>query len=104
MESQLSKDQAAGAYMNQIYLGVVLMVLLRHRKPILVSPGRAECSRMRHAGRPASEPGQREPDQNLDRALARQKVALWRMHDAGVIDDAQYRGRQGAEIGHPQAH
>ncbi|MDE2431849.1 MAG: PBP1A family penicillin-binding protein [Burkholderiales bacterium] len=91
METQLSKDQLLELYMNQIYLGARAYGFAEAAQTYFGKPldalDAAECAML--AGLPQN-PANVNPIKNLDRALARQKVALWRMHEAGVINDAQY--------------
>ncbi|HET8871117.1 MAG TPA: PBP1A family penicillin-binding protein, partial [Aquabacterium sp.] len=91
METQLSKDQLLELYMNQIYLGSRAYGFAEAAQTYFGKPldalDAAECAML--AGLPQN-PANVNPIKNLDRAMARQKVALWRMHEAGVINDAQY--------------
>lgn len=91
LESQLSKDQLLELYMNQIYLGARAYGFGEAAQTYFGKPlaelNAAECAML--AGLPQN-PANVNPIKNLDRALARQKVALWRMRDAGVITDEQY--------------
>jgi penicillin-binding protein 1A len=91
LESQLSKDQLLELYMNQIYLGSRAYGFGEAAQTYFGKPlaelNAAECAML--AGLPQN-PANVNPIKNLDRALARQKVALWRMRDAGVITDEQY--------------
>ncbi|MEN9453404.1 MAG: hypothetical protein RLZZ369_2463 [Pseudomonadota bacterium] len=91
LESQLSKDKLLELYMNQIYLGSRAYGFGEAAQTYFGRPlaelSAAECAML--AGLPQN-PANVNPIKNLDRALARQKVALWRMRDAGVITDEQY--------------
>lgn len=91
IEAQLSKDQILELYMNEIYLGArsygFEAAAQTYFGKTLSALSPAECAML--AGLPQN-PYFANPIQNLDRARARQLVALWRMRTAGVIDGGQY--------------
>ena len=99
MESQLSKDQLLALYMNQIYLGARAYGFAEASQTYFGKPlaelNAAECAML--AGLPQN-PANVNPIKNLERAMARQKVALWRMHDAGVINDAEYEAAKAQKL------
>src|SRR6218665_2929933 len=90
IESQLSKDQVLELYMNQIFLGqrsygFETAAQTYFGKP-LTQLTVAETAML--AGLPQN-PVHANPVSNPERARKRQLVVLERMHDTGVIDDAQ---------------
>lgn len=91
IESQLSKDQILELYMNQIYLGArsygFEAAAQTYFGKTLAALSPAECAML--AGLPQN-PYFANPIQNLDRARARQIVALGRMRSQEVIDGGQY--------------
>ncbi len=91
IESQLSKDQILELYMNQIYLGArsygFEAAAQTYFGKTLAALTPAECAML--AGLPQN-PYFANPIQNLERARARQLVALGRMRSQGVIDGGQY--------------
>jgi penicillin-binding protein 1A len=91
IESQLTKDQVLELYMNQIYLGARAYgfeaAAQTYFGKSLSALSVAECAML--AGLPQN-PYFANPIHNLERALARQRVVLYRMHVQGVINDAQY--------------
>lgn len=91
IEAQLTKDQILELYMNQIYLGArsygFEAAAQTYFGKTLAALTPAECAML--AGLPQN-PYFANPIQNLDRARARQLVALGRMRTEGVIDDGQY--------------
>ncbi|OYU46578.1 MAG: penicillin-binding protein [Burkholderiales bacterium PBB4] len=92
IESQLSKDQVLELYMNQIYLGGRAYgfeaAAQTYFGKTLAALTPAECAML--AGLPQN-PYFANPYTNLQRARARQLVALARMRTVGVIDEAQYQ-------------
>ena len=92
IESQLSKDQVLELYMNQIYLGgraygfEAAAQTYFGKTLAMLSP--AECAML--AGLPQN-PYFANPFTNLERARARQLVALARMRTVGVINEPQYQ-------------
>ncbi|MDZ7937460.1 MAG: transglycosylase domain-containing protein [Rhodoferax sp.] len=91
IEAQLSKDQILELYMNQIYLGArsygFEAAAQAYFGKTLAALSPAECAML--AGLPQN-PYFANPIQNLERARARQLVALGRMRTEGVIDGGQY--------------
>ena len=91
IEAQLTKDQILELYMNQIYLGArsygFEAAAQTYFGKTLAALSPAECAML--AGLPQN-PYFANPIQNLDRARARQMVALGRMRTEGVIDGGQY--------------
>jgi penicillin-binding protein 1A len=91
IEAQLTKDQILELYMNQIYLGArsygFEAAAQTYFGKTLAALTPAECAML--AGLPQN-PYFANPIQNLDRARARQLVALGRMRTEGVIDGGQY--------------
>ncbi len=91
LENQLSKDKLLELYMNQIYLGARAYGFGEAAQTYFGKPlselTAAECAML--AGLPQN-PANVNPIKNLDRAMARQRVALWRMHEEGLLDDKQY--------------
>ncbi|MGE5451743.1 MAG: penicillin-binding protein 1A [Acidobacteriota bacterium] len=91
LENQLSKDQLLELYMNQIYLGARAYGFGEAAQTYFGKPlaelTAAECAML--AGLPQN-PHFVNPIKNPDRARARQLVALWRMHEEGVLNDTQY--------------
>ncbi len=91
IESALSKDQVLELYMNEIYLGSHAYgfeaAAQTYFGKTLAALSAAECAML--AGLPQN-PYHANPLRNLQRATARQRIALVRMHKQGVINDAQY--------------
>jgi penicillin-binding protein 1A len=91
IEAQLSKDQILELYMNQIYLGSRAYgfeaAAQTYFGKTLAALTPAECAML--AGLPQN-PYFANPIQNLNRARARQIVALGRMRSQEVIDGGQY--------------
>jgi penicillin-binding protein 1A len=91
IERTLTKDQILELYMNQIYLGqhaygFEAAALTYFGKPTKqLSP--AEVAML--VGLPKN-PGGADPVAHFELAQKRQQVVLARMHETGVIDDAQY--------------
>jgi penicillin-binding protein 1A len=91
IESVLSKDQVLELYMNEIYLGSraygfeAAAQVYFGKTLTALSP--AECAML--AGLPQN-PHHVNPMRNLERAYARQRIVLARMHKQGVINDAEY--------------
>ncbi len=91
IERALSKDQILELYMNQIYLGqhaygfeaASLTYFGKPSKQLSV----AEAAML--AGLPKNPSGA-DPADHFEKAKARQLVVLLRMHETGVIDDAQW--------------
>lgn len=99
LENQLSKDKLLELYMNQIYLGArsygfAEAALTYFGKP-LKDLSAAECAML--AGLPQN-PANANPIKNLERATARQRVALWRMKDAGVITAQEYEAAKAEKL------
>ena len=91
IERALGKDQILELYMNQIYLGqraygFEAAALAYYGKPA-AQLSIAETAML--AGLPQN-PVYANPVSHPDRARARQLFVLGRMHDTGVIDDAQF--------------
>jgi len=99
IETQLGKDQILELYMNQIYLGGRAYgfeaAAQTYFGKTLASLSAAECAML--AGLPQN-PTFVNPVRNLERAIARQRVVLWRMRDAGVIDEAQYQAARAEKL------
>ncbi|MDE2434087.1 MAG: PBP1A family penicillin-binding protein [Burkholderiales bacterium] len=91
LEKQLSKDQLLELYMNQIYLGARAYGFGEAAQTYFGKPlaelTAAECAML--AGLPQN-PHFVNPIKNPERARARQLIALWRMHEEGVLNDTQY--------------
>ena len=91
IERALTKDQILELYMNQIYLGqhaygfeaASLTYFGKPSKQLTV----AEAAML--AGLPKN-PGGADPTEHFDKAKARQLVVLLRMHETGVITDAEW--------------
>ncbi len=91
IERTLTKDQILELYMNQIYLGqhaygfeaASLTYFGKPSKQLSV----AEAAML--AGLPQNPAGA-DPADHFDKAKARQLVVLLRMHETGVISDAQW--------------
>lgn len=92
IESKLTKAQILEVYMNQIYLGQraygfeAAANIYFGKSLAELSP--AETAML--AGLPQN-PAYANPIVNFDRAKRRQLIVLERMHDTGVIDDAQLK-------------
>jgi penicillin-binding protein 1A len=99
IESQLSKDQVLELYMNQIYLGARAYgfeaAAQTYFGKTLAALTPAECAML--AGLPQN-PHFANPIRNLERAQARQRVALLRMRSEGVIDEAQYTAAKAQKL------
>ncbi len=91
IESALSKDQVLELYMNEIYLGSHAYgfeaAAQTYFGKTLAALSPAECAML--AGLPQN-PHHVNPLSNPQRANARQRIALARMHKQGVINDAEY--------------
>ena len=91
IERALSKDQILELYMNQIYLGQHAYGFEAASLTYFGKPSRqltaAEAAML--AGLPKN-PGGADPTEHFEKAKARQLVVLMRMHETGVLDDAQY--------------
>ncbi|MEX8499309.1 penicillin-binding protein 1A [Leptothrix ochracea] len=91
IERQLSKDQILELYMNQIFLGQKAYGFEAAARVYfgksLAALSSAECAML--AGLPQN-PSYANPMVNLERARTRQLVVLERMHDVGVLNDAQW--------------
>ena len=91
IERHLSKDQILELYMNQIYLGQHAYGFEAASLTYFGKPSRqltaAEAAML--AGLPKN-PGGADPTDHFEKAKARQLVVLMRMHETGVLDDAQY--------------
>ena len=91
IEATLSKDQILALYMNQIYLGSRAYgfeaAAQTYFGKTLASLSVAECAML--AGLPQN-PHYANPIRNPERARDRQLVALTRMRNHGVINEAQY--------------
>ena len=99
IEQQLSKDQILELYLNQIYLGhhaygFGAAAKVYFGKP-LAALSNAECAML--AGLPQN-PSFANPITNLERAKARQLVVLARMHDTGVLNDADHAAAQAEKL------
>ena len=99
IESQLSKDQILELYMNQIYLGGRAYgfeaAAQSYFGKTLSALSAAEVAML--AGLPQN-PYFANPHRNFERALKRQRVALARMHDEGVLNDAQYEAAKAEKL------
>ena len=91
IERHLSKDQILELYMNQIYLGQHAYGFEAASLTYFGKSSRqlnaAEAAML--AGLPKN-PGGADPTDHFEKAKARQLVVLMRMHETGVLDDAQY--------------
>lgn len=92
IESNLSKDQILGLYMNQIYLGERAYgfgsaARIYYGKSIQ-DVSAAEAAML--AGLPKA-PATNNPVVNPKRAIERQQYILQRMHTLGYLDDKQYQ-------------
>ena len=91
IESALGKDQVLELYMNEIYLGSRAYgfeaAAQTYFGKTLAALSPAECAML--AGLPQN-PHHVNPISNPERAQARQRIVLARMHKQGVLDDAQY--------------
>ncbi|MBW8756681.1 MAG: PBP1A family penicillin-binding protein [Burkholderiales bacterium] len=91
IERHLSKDQILELYMNQIYLGQHAYGFEAASLTYFGKPSKqltaAEAAML--AGLPKN-PGGADPTDHFEKAKARQLVVLMRMHETGVLDDAQY--------------
>lgn len=99
IESALSKDQVLELYMNQIYLGSRAYgfeaAAQTYFGKTLATLSPAECAML--AGLPQN-PRNVNPIRNPERAHARQRVALARMHTQGVINDTQYAAAKAEKL------
>lgn len=91
IERVLTKDQILELYMNQIYLGQHAYGFEAASLTYFGKPSKqltaAEAALL--AGLPKN-PGGADPTEHFEKAKARQLVVLLRMHETGVLDDAQY--------------
>jgi len=91
IERHLTKDQILELYMNQIYLGQHAYGFEAASLTYFGKPSKdlnaAEAAML--AGLPKNPSGA-DPADHFDKARARQLVVLLRMHETGVLDDAQY--------------
>ncbi len=91
IERALSKDQILELYMNQIYLGQHAYGFEAASLTYFGKPSKqltpAEAAML--AGLPKNPSGA-DPADHFDKARTRQLVVLMRMHETGVLDDAQY--------------
>jgi penicillin-binding protein 1A len=91
IESALSKDQVLELYMNEIYLGSRAYgfeaAAQTYFGKTLVALSAAECAML--AGLPQN-PHHVNPLSNPERAQARQRIVLARMHKQGVLSDSQF--------------
>ena len=91
IERALSKDQILELYMNQIYLGQHAYgfeaASLTYFGKASRTLNAAEAAML--AGLPKN-PGGADPTEHFEKAKARQMVVLLRMHETGVLDDAQW--------------
>ena len=91
IERHLTKDQILELYMNQIYLGQHAYGFEAASLTYFGKPSKqltaAEAAML--AGLPKN-PGGADPTDHFDKAKARQLVVLLRMHETGVLNDAQY--------------
>ena len=91
IERHLSKDQILELYMNQIYLGQHAYGFEAASLTYFGKPSKqltpAEAAML--AGLPKNPAGA-DPADHFDKAKARQLVVLLRMHETGVLNDAQY--------------
>jgi penicillin-binding protein 1A len=91
IERALSKDQILELYMNQIYLGQHAYGFEAASLTYFGKPSKqltpAEAAML--AGLPKNPSGA-DPADHYEKAKARQLVVLMRMHETGVLDDAQY--------------
>jgi penicillin-binding protein 1A len=91
IERALSKDQILELYMNQIYLGQHAYGFEAASLTYFGKPSRqltpAEAAML--AGLPKNPSGA-DPADHFEKAKARQMVVLMRMHETGVLDDAQW--------------
>ena len=91
IERALTKDQILELYMNQIYLGQHAYGFEAASLTYFGKPSKqltaAEAAML--AGLPKN-PGGADPTEHFDKAKARQLVVLLRMHETGVLDDAQW--------------
>jgi len=91
IERALSKDQILELYMNQIYLGQHAYGFEAASLTYFGKPSKqlnaAEAAML--AGLPKN-PGGADPTEHFEKAKARQMVVLMRMHETGVLTDAQW--------------
>jgi penicillin-binding protein 1A len=91
IERHLTKDQILELYMNQIYLGQHAYGFEAASLTYFGKPSKeldaAEAAML--AGLPKNPSGA-DPADHFEKARARQLVVLMRMHETGVLDDAQY--------------
>jgi penicillin-binding protein 1A len=99
IESVLSKDQVLELYMNEIYLGSRAYgfeaAAQTYFGKTLAALSAGECAML--AGLPQN-PHHANPLRNPERALARQRIVLARMHKQGVIDDAAYAAAKAEKL------
>jgi penicillin-binding protein 1A len=99
IEHQLTKDQILELYMNQIYLGqraygFAAAAQVYFDKP-LDALSVAETAML--AGLPQN-PAYANPITDFGRAKARQLIVLGRMHETGLIDDAQWAAAKAEKL------
>ena len=99
IEKSLSKDEILTLYMNQIYLGhraygFGAAAQVYFGKP-LAQLSIAEVAML--AGLPQN-PAFANPITNFERAQRRQHIVLGRMHDTGVITDAQWAAAKAEKL------
>ena len=91
IERALTKDQILELYMNQIYLGQHAYGFEAASLTYFGKPSKqltpAEAAML--AGLPKNPSGA-DPADHFEKAKARQLVVLLRMHETGVLDDAQW--------------
>jgi penicillin-binding protein 1A len=99
IERALSKDQILELYMNQIYLGQHAYGFEAASLTYFGKPSKelnaAEAAML--AGLPKN-PGGADPTEHFEKAKARQMVVLLRMHETGVLDDAQWEAAKKAPL------
>ena len=99
IEAALSKDQILELYMNQIYLGARAYgfeaAAQTYFGKTLSALSPAECAML--AGLPQN-PVNVNPIRSPERAQARQRVVLARMHKQGVINDTQYAAARAEKL------
>jgi penicillin-binding protein 1A len=99
IESALSKDQVLELYMNEIYLGSRAYgfeaAAQTYFGKTLAALSAAECAML--AGLPQN-PHHVNPLSNPERALARQRIVLARMHKQGVLSEAQYTAAKAEQL------
>ena len=104
IEKALTKQQILELYMNQIYLGQRAYgfeaASLTYFGKTSARLDAAEAAML--AGLPQNPRGA-DPVEHWDKAHTRQQVVLLRMHETGVLDDAQYAAAK-AEVLHVTGH